>query len=190
MTKPCIICGNGPSALNIPVNPIVPIFGMNYSYVTPDFYVAIDTSVLLYHWQEIYPLAAHAQIAFLSAFHDGSSPLYDLGNVKLIAKDDRSFKAEQFMSGLTASYVALKCAYYLGFDEVHLFGIDHSPDWKHYREDYPAPSVDIRSRMKMMLFHYQLAADVYARAGRIIINHSNPSALDRIFQRAKAQVKP
>jgi hypothetical protein len=37
--------------------------------------------------------------------------------------------------------------------------------------------------MAVMEWHYQLAANIYARAGREIINHSNPSRLDAIFRR-------
>lgn len=182
--RSAIICGNGPSALNLPALPDVPLFGMNFSPIHPDYYICIDTAVLKYHWQEIYRLAAGAKIAYLSAYHDGSSELYDLGNVALVAKDVSAFKAERFMSGFTASYVALKQAYYLGFDEVHLWGVDHSPDWQHYRAGYPPPAPDIVQRMAVMEEHYQLAAEVYARAGRRIINHSAPSRLDMIFERA------
>ena len=40
-------------------------------------------------------------------------------------------------------------------------------------------------RMLGMEWHYALAARVYKAAGRRIINHSNPSRLDAIFERAE-----
>jgi hypothetical protein len=185
MTNAAIICGNGPSALEMPANPAVPTFGMNYCPFQPTYYVCVDTDVLLSHWDDIYLLALGAEVAYLSGKHVGSSKLYDLRNVELVYKDQQAFRAERFMSGLTAAYVALKLAYYAGFDEVHLWGIDHSPGWEHYRPDYPAPAPDIEYRMAIMREHFQLAAGVYARAGRRIINHSRPSKLDAIFERAR-----
>lgn len=180
--KKCIILGNGLSALSAEIDLVIPVFGMNYAPMQPDYYVCIDTDILLNHSEEIYPLAAGAKTTYLSSYHDKSSKLYDLPNVRLVNKDMVSFKAEQFMSGFTCAYVALKCAYYMGFDEVHLWGIDHSPNWEHYRNDYPPTQTTI-ARMMVMEWHYKLAAQVYARAGRRIFNHSNPSRLDAIFQR-------
>lgn len=183
--KSCIILGNGPSANNLPFNSY-PTFGMNFCPIDPTYYICIDTNVLLGSWREIYPIAAKARIVYLSIFHLGSSPLYELPNVQIVEKDKRSFRGEAYMSGFTATYVALKMAYYLGFEEVNLWGVDHSPDWAHYKEDYPRGDVEHRAeRMQMMEAHYRLAAKVYARAGRRIVNHSNPSRLDSIFERGK-----
>lgn len=183
--KTCFIIGNGPSALNFPAVPGVPLFGMNYTPIYADYYVCIDSDVLMDHWQEIYQHAERAKIAYLSAFHAGSSELYNLPNVQLVDKDTQAFKAERFMSGFTAAYVALKMAYYLGFEEVHLWGVDHDENWTHYKPDYPGGGGTTPHRMEVMREHFTIAAWVYARAGRKIINHSNPSKLDGIFERAK-----
>jgi hypothetical protein len=184
--KPCIILGNGPSANDLPEHPGMPIFGCNYAPVQPDFYICVDTMILTLHAESIYPLACAAKISYLSAKHEGSSKLYDLPYVRLVDHDTGPFKSEQFFTGCTATYVALKMAYYAGFDTVHLWGVDHSADWKHYKRDYYIGDADRRPwRMKQMENHYTLAANVYARAGRTIINHSNPSKLDMIFCRAK-----
>ena len=87
------------------------------------------------------------------------------------------------MSGFTAAYVALKMSYYLGYTHVHLYGIDFSPSWNHYRPDYP-PGRTTRARMDVMKWHFQLAQNVFSRAGRRIINHSDHSELDTVFARA------
>jgi hypothetical protein len=181
--KTCYIIGNGPSHDKFSFDN-VPTFGMNYAGFQPTYYVCIDSDVITHHANEIRSYVQGAQIAYLSELLIGVNDLYDGANVQLVGKDEHSFKAEKFMSGFTASYVCLKMAYYLGFDDVHLYGIDHSLDWAHYKVEYPAGAKDRARRMGVMAWHYQLAQNVYTRAGRTITNHSNPSALDKIFRRA------
>lgn len=187
--KTCLIVGNGLSFNDMPKGVLesAPTFGMNYCGFQPTYYVCVDSDVLEKHFDEIRPFVDGAKIAYISGLVDISK--YYVGRdtvpfVQLVAKDLQSFKAEQYMSGFTSAYVALKCAYYLGYNDVHLWGIDHSLDWTHYIADYPAGAKDRARRMAVMEFHYQLAASVYARAGRTIINHSAPSKLDKIFRRA------
>jgi hypothetical protein len=161
----------------------MPTFGSNYCGFQPTYYVCVDKDILTNHVDDILPLVMGAKIAYLSAHFEGSSKLYELPYVRLVAKDEQSFREEEFMSGFTATYVALKEAYYLGFDEVHLWGVDHSPAWDHFKPDYPRGAPDRARRMSVMERHYQLATNIYARAGRRIINHSYPSKLDTIFAR-------
>lgn len=184
MTRTCFIIGNGPSFLRAPMDypEDVQTFGMNYAGFQPDYYVCIDSDVLTQHADEIRPLVEKAKTAFLSELVHTN--LHSFDNIVLVGKDTKSFKAEQYMSGFTAAYVALKMAYYMGYTEVHLYGIDHSLDWAHFRPDYPKGAADRARRMDVMEWHYQFAANVYARAGRRIINHSNPSKLDAIFARS------
>lgn len=181
--RTCFIIGNGPSFNRVPLNLLESevTFAMNYCGFQPTYYVCIDSDVLK-DTEKIRPFVENAKMAFLSELINTSMDNYD--NVVLVGKDQKSFKAEQFMSGFTASYVALKCAYYLGFDDVHLYGVDHSLDWAHYKSDYPKGASDRARRMGIMEWHYQLAQNVYSRAGRRIINHSNPSKLDAIFARS------
>lgn len=186
MTKTCFIIGNGVSFNRAPLNLLEtePTFGMNYAGFQPKYYICVDTDVLIDNADKISNLVRGADMAFLSKYHAGANALYTGDNVILVDKDKRAFREERFMSGFTAAYVALKCAYYMGFEEVHLYGIDHSPTWAHYRDDYPAGDVDHRAeRMSVMEWHYKLAAKVYNSDGRRIVNHSNPSNLDAIFER-------
>lgn len=184
--KECLILGNGKSLLDVPEFMLAtyPSFGVNYCFYQPNFYVCVDHDILTAHWEEIYHFAKAADFAFLAAKEKGISPLYELPQVCLVTHDKSAFKAEHFFSGMTVTYVALKMAYYLGFETVHLWGVDHSPAWDHYRGDYPAGDIPRRAAlMAEMEYHYALAAKVYNSAGRRIINHSFPSNLDAIFER-------
>lgn len=184
--KECLILGNGKSLLELPESMLntYPSFGVNYCLWQPNFYVCVDHDILTKHWFDIYDFVRNADFAFLPAKDKGTSPLYDLDNVCLVTNDRRTFKEERFFSGMTVTYVCLKLAYYMGFETVHLYGVDHSPTWDHYRKDYPPGDVDRRAALMVeMEYHYRLAQKVYNQAGRRIINHSQPSNLDAIFQR-------
>lgn len=186
MKKDCVILGNGPSLNLLPLNMLdeMPSFGANYCPHQPTYYVCVDHDVLMFHHKDVYPLAAGAEIAFLAAKEAGTSNLYNLPNVQLVERNNTHFREERFFTGLTVTYVALKMAFYLGFEQVHLYGVDHSPDWSHYRADYPrGDMLRRRARMAEMEYHYALAQKVYTNNGREIINHSYPSKLDTIFPR-------
>ena len=187
MTK-CIITGNGPSLNEIPRGVLdqYPTFGVNYCNYQPDFFLCVDHDLLINHNQEIYNHAKGAVACYLAGKEQGTSDLYKLPNVNLVWKDESKFKREIYFSGLTVVYVALKVAYYMGFEEVHLWGVDHSADWAHYKDEYPRGDVAGRAaRMAGMEYHYRLAAEVYSQERRRIINHSRPSKLDAIFERGK-----
>jgi hypothetical protein len=185
--KTCIIMGNGPSLNQMFPHGLAentPTFGVNYCPFQPTYYVCVDHDILVSHHEKIYEWVAGAKTAYLAEKEAGSSNLYDLPNVELITHDRDAFHLEHYFSGLTVVYVALKIAYYLGFEEVHLWGVDHNKEWDHYREDYPRGDVDRRLwRMSEMEYHYSLAQRVYNKAGRVIVNHSHPSKLDAIFPR-------
>lgn len=184
--KKCVIMGNGPGLNEMPPETLLQMdsFGVNYCPHSPTYYVCVDHDVLVNHHREIYPIAAGAKNAFLAAKEYQSSDIYDLPNIKLITHDTKYFVDEHFFSGLTVVYVALKVAFYLGYQRVHLWGVDHSADWEHYRPDYPPGDKDRRKwRMQEMEYHYKLANRVYTLNGRRIINHSHHSKLDEIFAR-------
>lgn len=188
MANPCLILGNGPSLNDLPDDLYlsIPSFGMNYAKHQTDYYCCVDHELLTIHHRKIYNLAAMAKIAFLALKENGSSDLYDLPNVQMVTHDKGAFLGEHYFSGLTVTYVALKCAFYLGFDEVVLYGVDHDKEWKHWTPDYPPGDVDRRAwRMAEMRWHFQHAMNVYKANGRKIINRSYPSPLDAIFEREK-----
>lgn len=186
--KECLILGNGKSLLDVPEFMLntYPSFGVNYCLYQPNFYVCVDHEILTKHYDQIYGFVFNADFAFLPEKNKGSSLLYDLPQVCLVRKDNRLFAEERFFSGMTVTYVCLKLAYYMGYETVHLYGVDHSPTWEHYTPTYPGGDMKNRAAlMEEMQYHYSLAAKVYNRAGRRIINHSYPSNLDAIFERGK-----
>jgi len=101
----------------------------------------------------------------------------------LVEKDDNAFKFERVMSGYTGVYVALKMAYYIGFDTVLVFGVDHNAGWEHCADNYPKGVPSTESKKAEMRWHFAYANDVYRSSGRRILNFSLPSKLDRIFDR-------
>jgi len=186
MMKTCVIMGNGPSLLEMPKDILTQYdsFGVNYCLYQPTFYVCVDRDLLVNHHAEIRPFVAAAKTAFLAEKERGTSDLYDLPNVFTVTKDAGAFSDEHFFTGLTVVYMALKIAYYENYQRVHLWGVDHSADWKHYREGYPETSPQTRAaRMQEMEYHYRLAQRVYTLDGRRIVNHSAHSKLNAIFPR-------
>jgi len=184
--KECLILGNGKSVTEVPEFMLntYPSFGVNYCLYQPNFYVCVDNDILTKHYDEIFHFVDNADFAFLPEKNKGSSILYDLPQVCLVRRDTRAFKDERYFSGMTVTYVCLKLAYYMGFETVHLYGVDFNKEWDHFRPDYPpATNPNREPLMAEMYFHYSLAAKVYKSAGRRIINHSHKSKLDEIFER-------
>jgi hypothetical protein len=175
----CMILGNGPS-LKMAALPDLPSFGCNYigQFYQPTFYVCIDHTVIA-HDDLIYPTAQAAQIAYLRDFNSCDhkpAPLYALPNVILVNKTSFVFPGESTATGGTSTYLMLKIAFYSGFDCVYLYGVDHS--FTHFSDTWPQ---GVKGQLDGREKHYRIAAEVYRKAGRRIINRSAPSVLDSIF---------
>lgn len=186
MKKTCVITGNGPSLNDMPKELIekYDTFGVNYCPYSPTYFVCVDHDLLIKDHDKVYDLAKGAKIAFLPEKEKGTSNLYDLPNVQTVTHDRDFFKNEHFFTGLTVVYVSLKLAFYMGYQIVHLWGVDHNPEWNHYKEGYPVIDMKNRlARMDEMFYHYKLAQRVYVENDRKIINHSRKSRLDLIFPR-------
>lgn len=189
-----VVMGNGPSLNDMPPHILrdFDTYGMNYAKHQPKFYICIDDLILRKNPAGIYRLASRAETAYLCCIQKNSDNpetqrLYALPNIELVDRDTGLFKNEKWMSGGTATYVALKLAYYAGYDEVWLWGVDHDPAWSHYADSYPL-NPDIvgekrKEHMNIMERHYRMAARIYREHGRRILNFSHPSALDTIFER-------
>jgi len=185
-----LILGNGKSVLDMPEDLLSKYvsYGMNYCLHQPSYYICVDSTVLLKHAMSVYGLAEEARTAYLSYLHkDDAAPkkLYALPNAEIVYPDRGSFAGEKFFTGWTSTYVALKLAYYAGFDEVHLWGIDRDKEWAHYKENYPPGDPVDELRLDMQLWHYLLAAEVYRGSGRKIVNFSYPSDLDEFIERGR-----
>jgi hypothetical protein len=176
----CMILGSGPS-LKYALLPDLPSFGCNFIGLLPyqpTYYVCVDLLTLA-HPDIITPFARSAKIAFLRDFSSCDPkprPLYELPNVFLIKRKTFTLKWERAVTGGTAVYMMLKIAYWMGFDTVYLYGVDHTTG--HFSPDYPQGK---KNEFEYWEYHYRLAAEEYKRAGKRIINMSPPSVLNSIF---------
>ena len=190
--KTAIVIGNGISLETVPkelLNKYIS-FGSNRIYqlpFQPTYFSSIDTKYLTTCAGEMYDVAAKAEIAFLSGLHlDKDIPdlqkLYSLDNVRLICDDTITFPGEFWFTGGTVTYVALKVAFFMGFETILIVGCDHEKEYGHfYGEHYDKlPTWDY---MNTMRYHYFVAGEVYKNAGRRIINLSPPSVLDAFLER-------
>jgi len=189
-----IIVGNGDSLKNVPkelLNKYIS-FGCNRIHMLPfrpTYFSCIDTKYLTEYAHEMYDTAANAKIAFISSFHLKNNipdlqKLYSLDNVELFYRDTATFPGEYYMTGKTVTYIALKVAYFMGFETILIVGCDHEETYDHfYGEHYDVlPTSEI---LDIMRYHYIVADEVYKKAGRRIINFSLPSKLDEFFERGE-----
>lgn len=188
MSSIALILGCGRSLNELPreLLEIYPSYGGNYiglSGIQPTYFVCVDYRVLQ-DYDGIRDTACNAKIAYLGQVLPITSPIYSFPNVVLLSRDLKDFKEEQSFAGGTVAYPMLKLAYYEGFDEVHLWGMDFDQNWQHFSDDYPIFGHPDR-KIDAMLYHFQLANRVYQDAGKRIINYSYPSILDAIFSRRK-----
>jgi hypothetical protein len=187
-TKTALILGCGKSLLEMPrdlLNQYLS-YGSNYiglSGITPTYWVCIDSDVLKDTSLETF--AAKVDTAYLLATAARSMPIGKLPNVVPVFPDKDKFWLEYFVSGCTSLYVMLKLAYYKGFEKVMLWGHDFDSEWEHFTDDYPVnPLGNVTLiRKKEAMDHLGIAAMVYQRDGRRIINYSHPSELDTLFER-------
>src|SRR3990167_164482 len=186
MMSIALVLGCGRSLNDMPPDLLrrYPSYGGNYigmSGIQPTYYVCVDYRTLQ-DFEKIEPVARNAETAYLGGALPKGSPIYALPNAVLLSKDRQDFAEERSFAGGTVVYPMLKLAYYAGFDTALLWGVDFDPSWKHFSDDYPSPGHPDR-KIGAMLYHLSLAASIYQKAGKRIINCSMPSVLDNIFER-------
>ena len=133
----CVIMGNGPSlkSMDLSVLKDEVTFGMNRIYLLfdrlsfePTYFVSINELVLRQFSDEITQLSMPKFLNWnaRSCFKKNmDSTLFVKDSLKL----DDGFSTditEKVFSGGTVTYVALQIAYYMGFNEVFLIGVDHN----------------------------------------------------------------
>jgi hypothetical protein len=188
-----IVLGNGESLNAMPRKLLSKYdsFGANHIYlcgIQPTYYVVVDTTSLTTYAAQIKPTATRAKVTFLSSLYandpnPSTRELFALPNACLFSKDQAAFSGERYVSGHTVVYVALKMAYYLGYNTALLFGVDHDPSWKHCADNYPPGVTTTQEKKQEMRWHLEYANRVYREAGRRILNLSRPSELDSIIAR-------
>ncbi len=135
--KRCFIIGNGPSLNDIDFNLIRNefSFGSNRIYLLqetkkflPSFYVSMNELVLEQYYHDIsaLPILKFINWNRRHLFVQGDKNLAFL-NLNLNLSDQFITDLSQpICSGGTVTFVAMQIAYYLGFTEVYLIGVDHN----------------------------------------------------------------
>ncbi len=132
----CVIIGNGPSLNKMDLSLLKDeiTFGLNRIYLgfdgwdfRPDYFVSVNSLVLEQHAEEI---LEHIQAPKFISYHGLPYFPTDRDDVIFLQSLDEPIFSRQpsqgVWEGYTVTYVAMQMAYYLGFSEVILIGVDHS----------------------------------------------------------------
>lgn len=204
--KDCFIIGNGPSLnkMNLEVLNDYYCFGMNKIYLIWDrvdlqfdYYVAVNSLVIEQSKKQIKSLKIPA---FLNYNHSKEIP--DKENIIKLDSGGLDGVFQQNMAayvpeGYTVTYVALQLAFFMGFKNVYLVGMDHNfnqkgepneeqilaaEDANHFDPRYFKGQKWHLADLEGSELHYKIADFVYKRDGRMIYNATLGGNLD-IFQR-------
>ncbi len=131
----CFIIGNGPSLKNMDLSPLKNefTFGMNRIYLLypkmgfpTTYYVSINSLVIEQCADDIEKLPVPKFLSWRSQklirMTENTMFLHTTYTGKKFAKDAR----KRLWEGATVTYVALQLAYFMGFRQVILIGVDHS----------------------------------------------------------------
>lgn len=131
----CFIIGNGPSLNKMDLSPLANevTFGLNRIYLlfpklnfTPTYYVSVDKLVIQQCSEEIV-----SQVPSQKFISYDARRWIDFGPnlVFLFSRDGPRFYPDitkGIWQGSTVTYVAMQIAFYMGFEQVILIGVDHS----------------------------------------------------------------
>lgn len=132
----CFIIGNGPSLNKTDLSQLKGIkkFGLNKIYLLFDrvnldlsYHVAVNPFVISQSHEEISSLKCESFVSYLASktlFGNDHNVNYIFteGGVRMFQEDVTGLVSE----GATVTYVALQLAYYMGFQEIFLVGVDHN----------------------------------------------------------------
>ncbi len=133
--KRCFIIGNGPSLRNTDLNKLRNeyTFGMNRIYLafpemgfSTTFFVSVNDLVIEQTAQEIQNLSMPKFVSWRA--HQWLRPSNDLFFLYTTYTEPKFAKKAtgRLWEGATVTYVALQLAYYFGFNEAILIGVDHN----------------------------------------------------------------
>lgn len=197
--KRCFIIGNGPSLKQTDLTKLrgETTFGMNRIYLAfdqigflPTYYVAINDLVIEQCLQDILTLPMPKFLSWRSRRFFTSPPdertifLHTTYTGPKFATDVRG----RLWEGATVTYVALQLAYYMGFRQVILIGVDHNfstqgkpnttvisqgEDRDHFHADYfgkgfrwQLPDLETSER------GYRMAREAFERDGREVLDET------------------
>jgi len=194
----CFILANGPSLKEVDLLLLKDefTFGMNRIYLhfsemsyQPTYYVAINELVLEQFYMDIQTLSMPKFINWnkRDLFKRGNGETLFL-KMELGLRDDFNFEITRPVStGGTVTFVALQIAFYMGFKQVFLIGLDHSfnekgipnkievrssqDDKNHFRPDYfPKGTLWQLPDLQRSELSYMIAKDTYEKTGRSILD--------------------
>lgn len=128
-----LIIGSGPSLRKTDLTTMSDrtVFGMNRLYtgfdtlgIAVDYHLAINDYVLQYFGQDLVDLGIPLFVGWSGREHVP----YKSHIVDLYTKSDNDFEfdlTKRVPAGATVTYAALQLAYYMGFSDVVLVGVDH-----------------------------------------------------------------
>lgn len=191
--KRCLIIGNGPSLADIPDEFLAkyPTFGSNRVYLkfTPTYYAAVNKHVVRQYADQINQMNCVKYIRHDTAdLIPGSTPLYS-SLVYVFSTEPLTWVCE----GWTVTFVLMQLAYWYGFREVGLIGVDHRYDFtgqpnelltakgddpNHFDKSYFSGGAAWNAPdLKRSEEHYRIAHKVFTEDGRKIVNLTPGSAL-------------
>lgn len=196
----CLVIGNGKSLRQIPISFLksYPTFGSNRIYLldgfNPLYYACVNPLVIKQSIAEIKNLSSEKYIAAKYApLIPCSIPLYSVSEVGF-SKNPLQWIYE----GYTITYVLLQLAYWKGYKEVGLVGVDHyyifdgqpnqvlvadGDDQNHFHPKYFSDGTKWNAPdLKKSEQAYKIAKKVYEDSGRRIVNLTPGSKLE-VFER-------
>lgn len=198
MPKTCIVIGNGPSLRNISVEWLkeYPTLGSNRIYLkfTPTYYVCVNPLVLSQFHNEIEEVMSEKYLSE-TALEIIDCPAMFLHSIPLKVF---SYEPLRYIyEGYTVTYVALQLAFWMGFEQVLLVGVDHrymfdgqpnqqglmtKDDPNHFDPTYFKGAIWNNPDLKESEFAYNLALTAFSDNGRRILNLTPDTALD-VFEK-------
>lgn len=199
----CFIIGNGPSLNKTDLSRLEGIkkFGLNKIYLLFDrvnldlsYHVAVNPFVIAQSHEEIRQLPCNSFVSYLPSKQilshaDNVNFIYTEGGVRFFQENITNVISE----GATVTYVALQIAYYMGFQEVYLIGVDHNfvcsgkpneeqhmagKDPNHFDESYFQGMDWHLPDLESSEMAYCLARYHYTRSGRKIYDATVDGKLD------------
>jgi hypothetical protein len=197
----CVILGNGPSLRSVNLADLdgLPTFCLNRGYLlwldsgrTPGYFVAVNDLVIEQFHHEIAQLPCPLFLPWRHRHYFQDVPNAIFFEVRW----DDAFSTNAcagIAPGATVTLAALQLAFYFGFTEVVLLGIDHrfasqgpahavvqqqEADANHFHPAYFGPGTTWNlPDLAASEVGYARAKEVYIQAGRRVVNATDESAL-------------
>lgn len=204
----CVVIGNGPSINRMDLSCLKDeyTFGMNRIYLKfeewgfeTDFLACVNDTVLDQFRDDFLKLELPKFFNWRHGKHFADDPNSLLLHSKVGIKPNGDIVEGLFNSGFTVTNACLEIAYFMGFSEVVLIGVDHSykhekghggktivaegDDQNHFHKDYFGKGVKWQlPNLSASEFAYQRMRDLYEKDGRRIIDATLDGKL-KVFEK-------